>query len=118
MVGIQLYTLQDQLVRDLAGTLAALRTIGYREVEPAGLLGYTPDEYKAALDAAGLVAPSSHILTGPAQDALLGMATGRLAPNDAWARVNAAMDLSRIDSIMEEMFVQQASLGGQYLVLA
>jgi sugar phosphate isomerase/epimerase len=118
MVGIQLFTLQEQLAGDLRDTLAKLRGIGYREVEPAGLLGFTPAEYREALDGAGLVAPSAHILSAAAQTALLHMATGRLAPTDAWARVNAAMELARVDSIMDEMFVQQASLGNEYLVLA
>jgi len=117
-IGIQLYTLQEQLARDLQGTLTTLRTLGYREVEPAGLLGHTPAEFKAALDSAGLSVPSAHILNSAAQDALRAMAMGQLTPDDAWAKVNAAMDLAHIDAIIEETFAQQAALGNTYAVLA
>jgi hypothetical protein len=37
-LGIQLYTLRERLAQDFKGTLAALRKIGYRQVETAGLL--------------------------------------------------------------------------------
>jgi sugar phosphate isomerase/epimerase len=61
-ISIQLYTLRDQLAIDLAGTLAALRAIGYRKVEHAGFVGRTAAQFKAALDAAGIVSTSGHIL--------------------------------------------------------
>ena len=53
-ISIQLYTLRDQLAIDLEGTLAALGEIGYTRVEHAGFVGRTVEEFKAALDAAGL----------------------------------------------------------------
>ena len=53
-ISIQLYTLRDQLAVDLEGTLAALGAIGYTRVEHAGFVGRTVEEFKAALDAAGL----------------------------------------------------------------
>ena len=117
-IGIQLYTLQGELMRDFAGTLKTLRQIGYKQVEPAGLLGRSPRELKDALDAAGLVVPSAHILSKAAQDAMVDMATGRLKANDAWKKVGAAMDLANIERIMAEMFEQQSVLGNEYLVLA
>jgi sugar phosphate isomerase/epimerase len=61
-ISIQFFTLRDQLARDLEGTLRALRDIGYRRVEPAGFVGRTAAQFKAALDAAGLRATSSHQL--------------------------------------------------------
>ena len=60
-ISIQLYTLRDQLAIDLEGTLAALHGIGYRRVEHAGFVGRTAEEFKAALDAAGLWASSGHV---------------------------------------------------------
>ena len=69
-IGIQLYTLQGELMRDFAGTLGTLRRIGYRQVEPAGLLGRSPREFKDAVDAAGLTVPSAHILSNAAQAAM------------------------------------------------
>lgn len=59
-VGIQLYTVRSLLPKDLDGTLAALRKIGYREVELAGLHNRTATQFKAALDKADLSAPSAH----------------------------------------------------------
>jgi sugar phosphate isomerase/epimerase len=60
-ISIQLYTLRDQLAIDLEGTLAALAEIGYTRVEHAGFVGRTVEEFKAALDAAGLRATSGHV---------------------------------------------------------
>lgn len=59
-VGIQLYTLRTLLPTNFEGTLDALRKIGYREVETAGLYDRTPEQFRAALDKAGLVAASAH----------------------------------------------------------
>jgi sugar phosphate isomerase/epimerase len=60
-ISIQLYTLRDQLAIDLEGTLAALSAIGYTKVEHAGFVGRTVEEFKAALDAAGLRSSSGHV---------------------------------------------------------
>ncbi len=60
-ISIQLYTLRDQLAIDLEGTLRALGEIGYTRVEHAGFVGRTVEEFKAALDAAGLWASSGHV---------------------------------------------------------
>ena len=61
-ISIQLYTLRDQLAIDLEGTLAALGEIGYTRVEHAGFVGRPVEEFKAALDAAGLRSTSGHVL--------------------------------------------------------
>jgi sugar phosphate isomerase/epimerase len=60
-ISIQLFTLRDQLAVDLERTLQALHEIGYRRVEHAGFVGRTAEEFKAALDAAGLWASSGHV---------------------------------------------------------
>ena len=60
-ISIQLFTLRDQLAIDLEGTLATLAEIGYTRVEHAGFVGRTVQEFKAALDAAGLRATSGHV---------------------------------------------------------
>jgi sugar phosphate isomerase/epimerase len=60
-IGVQLYTLRSLLPRDFDGTLAAVREIGYREVEFAGYHGRTPKQVRASLDRAGLSAPASHV---------------------------------------------------------
>jgi sugar phosphate isomerase/epimerase len=61
-ISIQLFTLRDLLAIDLEGTLRALHEIGYTRVEHAGFVGRSVEEFKAALDAAGLWASSGHVL--------------------------------------------------------
>ncbi len=60
-VGIQLYTVREQVQRDLPGTLAQLSQIGYREVEFAGYAGRTPAQTRELLQQNRLTAPSTHI---------------------------------------------------------
>jgi sugar phosphate isomerase/epimerase len=60
-VGIQLYTLRSVAQRDLAGTLAQLGRIGYKEIEFAGYYGHDPKEVRSILDTNGLTAPSTHV---------------------------------------------------------
>lgn len=60
-IGIQLYTLGPDAAKDLDGTLAAVAAAGYRTVELAGFYGRTPEQFRAALDKAGLKAASVHV---------------------------------------------------------
>ncbi|HEY7890293.1 MAG TPA: sugar phosphate isomerase/epimerase [Steroidobacteraceae bacterium] len=60
-IGLQLYTLGNAPYRDLEGTLQTLARIGYRIVEPVGLMKRTAAELRAALDRAGLSSPSTHV---------------------------------------------------------
>jgi len=59
--GLQLYTVRDAMATDVDGTLAALASIGYREVELAGTYGLTPAQFRTRLDNAGLRAVSGHV---------------------------------------------------------
>jgi sugar phosphate isomerase/epimerase len=59
-IGLQLYTVRDQLAKDLPGTLKQVAAIGYKEVEVAGLYGKTPGEFGELLKSSGLTAPSAH----------------------------------------------------------
>lgn len=60
-IGVQLYTLRQQMAQDFEGTLARVAQIGYREVEFAGYFNRTPQQVRAALDRVGLVAPGTHV---------------------------------------------------------
>jgi len=60
-VGIQLYAVKDALQTDPAGTLKALRTIGYGEVETAGFAGLGARQFHTLLEEAGLGSPSAHL---------------------------------------------------------
>lgn len=60
-LGLQLYTVADDMKRDFAGTLAAVSKTGYKTVEPAGLLDHSPAEWREQLDRVQLKCPSIHV---------------------------------------------------------
>jgi sugar phosphate isomerase/epimerase len=60
-IGVQLYSVRDEMKHDFEGTLAKVAEIGYREVEFAGFFDHAPQEVRAILDRHGLAAPSSHV---------------------------------------------------------
>lgn len=60
-IGIQLYTLRQAASADLAGTLARLAKVGYKELEFAGYYNHSATEVRALLDQNGLTAPSAHV---------------------------------------------------------
>ena len=59
-VGLQLYSVRDDMEKDFYGTLKAVKEAGYDYVEFAGYYGHTAEEVKAVLDEIGLVCPSVH----------------------------------------------------------
>jgi len=60
-VGLQMWSLREYLPKDLPGTLARVRAMGFRDVEGAGLWKHTAAELRAALDKAGLRCRSAHM---------------------------------------------------------
>src|SRR6266702_2227950 len=59
-LGLQLYSVREQLKTDFDGTLAELGKLGYQEVESAGFQQKSAAEVKAALDKAKLRCVSAH----------------------------------------------------------
>jgi sugar phosphate isomerase/epimerase len=59
-LGIQLYSVREQMLQDLDETLAAIRAAGYVEVEAAALPKKSAREIRASLDKAGLQCVSAH----------------------------------------------------------
>lgn len=55
-VGLELYSLREDMKRDVPGTLARVRQMGFDHVEVPGLYGLTALEFRRALDRAGLKA--------------------------------------------------------------
>jgi sugar phosphate isomerase/epimerase len=64
-LGLQLYSVREQLPKDYAGTLKELAAIGYREVEAAGYYDHSAAEVKQAMDNAGLKLVSAHYASDP-----------------------------------------------------
>jgi len=60
-IGLQLYTVGEDLKRDFDGTLAAVSKIGYRTVELAGLADHSAADWRRALDRTQLKCPSIHV---------------------------------------------------------
>ena len=60
-IGVQLYTVRDLMKSDPSGTLAKVAAAGYQEVEFAGYFNLSSKEVRAAIDKAGLAAPSNHV---------------------------------------------------------
>ncbi len=59
-LGLQLYSVRDQLKADYPGTLKQVAGLGYREVEAAGFFNLPPAQVKADMAAAGLRCVSAH----------------------------------------------------------
>lgn len=59
-IGLQLYTVREQLPKDFDGTLAKVRSAGYTVVEAAGYYGRTAAQFRQAMDKAGLRCVSTH----------------------------------------------------------
>lgn len=59
-LGLQLWSVRHAMDDDLAGTLAWVHEMGFREVETAGTHGRTVREFRQILDEAGLSATAMH----------------------------------------------------------
>jgi len=59
-LGIQLYSVRQQLAQDYEGTLAEVAKAGFTEVEAAGYYNHTAAEVKQAMQKAGLKCVSTH----------------------------------------------------------
>ena len=60
-ISIQLWTLRSPMESDPRGTLEAVSKIGYAQVEPAGLYGFTPTELRKLVEDLGMKIGSSHM---------------------------------------------------------
>lgn len=68
-VGVQLYTLRNEIGKDPKGTLARVAQLGYKQVETFGYgnrkwFGLTPAELSSVLKNNGLTSPSGHTFPG------------------------------------------------------
>jgi sugar phosphate isomerase/epimerase len=63
-IGLQLYTVRNEMGKDVEGTLAKVAQLGFKEVEFAGYYNRTPEQIKSILKINGLSAPSAHTNIG------------------------------------------------------
>lgn len=64
-IGLQLYSLRDDIKKDFDGTIKAVSGMGYKFIEAAGydggkFYGLSPQEFKAKIEGAGMDPLSSH----------------------------------------------------------
>ena len=84
IVGLQLYSVREDMKKDPIGTLTQLAKMGYKNVEHANYIdrkfyGFTPAEFKKILDDLGLKMPSGHTVMGKNH-----WDTGKKEFTDAW----------------------------------
>ncbi|GFN30869.1 sugar phosphate isomerase/epimerase family protein [Paenibacillus xylaniclasticus] len=60
-IGVQLYTLRDEMEKDVPGTLRKVAELGFEGVEFAGYFNIPADQMRALLDENGLKAFSTHV---------------------------------------------------------
>jgi sugar phosphate isomerase/epimerase len=65
-IGIQLYSVRDTISKDFSGTIKAVGEMGYTYIEAAGykdgkLYDMAPEDFKKAIEAAGMKVLSSHV---------------------------------------------------------
>ena len=70
LIGIQLYSVRDDMKKDPLGTLQQLTAMGYKNAEHASyterkFYGYGAVEFKKILDDLGMKMPSGHTVMGP-----------------------------------------------------
>lgn len=69
-IGIQLYSLRNELPKDVKGVIGKIAGAGYKNVEmygfslKSGFWNHTPKEFRALLDSNGLKCPSGHYAVG------------------------------------------------------
>lgn len=87
-IGLQLYTVREELRKDFEGTLSRIAQIGYREVEFAGSLGHSASDLRRILHNVGLDSPSG------------------------------TCSFERLDSSLSQVLEDASTLGQRYIVLA
>jgi sugar phosphate isomerase/epimerase len=60
-IGVQLYTVREQMGKDFEDSLKQIAAIGYKEVEFAGYYDKSPKDVLAVLNRYGLTAPAAHV---------------------------------------------------------
>ena len=60
-IGLQLYSLRNEMASDFDGTLQKVADLGYKEMQFAGYHGRSPEQVKKILDQLGLASPAAHV---------------------------------------------------------
>ncbi len=80
--GIQLYTVRNEIIKDLWGTLKKIADTGFKEIElymddnTSLLFGYQPEEFFTRINDLGLKVIGQHILSGQYSDQAYSLTNG------------------------------------------
>jgi sugar phosphate isomerase/epimerase len=116
-LGVQLFTVMNELEKDFDGTLKTLAQIGYREVETIGAHGRDPKLVRTAFDRAGLVSPSQHLMVGDLYQNFLRFTRREITAEDVGKVWDRDMAITRMQIIVAEAITRAKVLGQQYIVL-
>ena len=117
-IGVQLYTVRDEMSKDAIGTLKSLASIGFKELESAGYCdgmyyGMKPAEFRKILDDHGLTMPSGHYLTGNQDPEIIGTL------NNGWEQaVEDALAVGQKYMVLAYLFDFERERLDQYKELA
>lgn len=67
-IGLQLYTLRNEMAQDFEGTLEKVAELGFKEMQFAGYHGRSPAEVRRILDRLGMTSPAAHVGLGLMRD--------------------------------------------------
>ena len=67
-IGLQLYTLRNEMAQDFEGTLERVAELGFKEMQFAGYHGRSPAEVRRILDRLGMTSPAAHVGLGLMRD--------------------------------------------------
>lgn len=107
-VGLQLYSVRDEMQKDMDKTLAAVKEMGYDYVEFAGYFDKTAEEVRALLDKHGLQCVSVHqgyevFLTEPTKSAEYLQRIGASYCAVPWMSPDKHKGSAEFDKTVEEM---------------
>ncbi|MDW3193204.1 MAG: sugar phosphate isomerase/epimerase [Cytophagales bacterium] len=114
-VGLQMYTLRNEIQQDLEGTLRYVADLGYNEVELFGFrngeyFGRPASEVHRMVKDLGMSIPSSHYLSGRTQEAQ-GMGTLK----NGWdSAIEAAVDAGQTHMVIAYLFDGERETLDQY----
>jgi len=127
-VGLQLYTISEQMTADTKGTLQKVAAIGYKELESASTpkgyyYGYKPKEFAALAKNEGLHWRSHHVLGAPFDLAKLkGNITKMYGDSEKAKQILSHMDfltkLPTLDKNYQQLADEAGEGGLSYLVCA
>jgi len=105
-IGLEIYSLRALLAKDVPGTLAKMKAMGFRELEVSGYYGMKPEDFKKEMDKNGLICTSMLFDYGRFQqdvDGIVREAKLFKCKNVgcAWIKGNGPVDLAQIEKAVE-----------------